>query len=195
MINTIKAPIGFQLEQLAEQPGPEHAEARQFCLDTIKEFYGFDYRVDWHLDLDSLLLPADESHYSRRHGGGFWALRDLSGAMVATAGIRHLAWKPTIIAMFPERYVRGEEIASLWRVYVRNDIRGHGLGRWLTELCEVQARGLGYATMYLHASSDALATLSFWRAVGYHFVGVCDTSTHFDKQIGTEKVGNSPELA
>ena len=159
------------------------------------EYYGFDYRPDWNADLDNLLLPAGENHYSAHHNGAFWVLRDGAGVMVATAGIRHLAWKPNIIAMFPDRYRRGEEIASLWRVYVRKDMRGQGLGRWLTDLCEMAARRLGYATIYLHASSDALATLAFWKAVGYEFVGTCETSTHFDKQIGIEAVGHSPELA
>jgi GNAT superfamily N-acetyltransferase len=179
---------------LPEEPARDYAEARQFCLDTIMEFYGFGYRHDWHADLDSLLLPWVENHYSRHHAGAFWTLRDTVGDVVATAGIRHLAWKPNIVAMFPQRYARGEEIASLWRVYVRKDRRGHGLGRWLTELCEKEAVRLGYGTLYLHASSDAPATLGFWQAVGYRFVGTCETSTHFDKQIGTVAIGHSPEL-
>ena len=195
MIETVEPPAGFELQRLADLPGPEHAEARRFCLQTIKEFYGFDYRPEWHQDLDSLLLPADANHYSRYHAGAFWTLRAPTGAVVATAGIRHLAWKPNIITMFPGRYVRGEDIASLWRLYVRNDMRGHGLGRWLTARCEAEARALGYATMYLHASSEAMATLAFWRAVGYHLVGTCETSTHFEKQIGTAMVGSSAQLA
>ena len=192
---TTQAPAGLRLTLLADEPGPEHAEARQFCLDTIKEFYGFDYRPDWHADLDSLLLPATENHYSAAHRGAFWTLRDGTGDVVATGGIRHLAWKPNIVAMFPDRYARGEEIASLWRVYVRKDRRKGGIGRWLSALCEAEAHRLGYGTMYLHASSDALATLAFWEAVGYEFLGACETSSHFDKAIGTERVGHSPELA
>ena len=186
-------PAGLVIERLPEQPCDAHTQARRFCLETIKEFYGFDYRRDWHLDLDSLLLPAAESHYSRHHGGAFWNLRNLSGDIVGTAGIRHLAWKPNIIAMFPDRYGRGEEVASLWRVYVREDQRGQGLGRWLTTLCEMEAERLGYATMYLHATSDAVATLAFWRAVGYDLMGVCETSTHFDKRIGTVTTSISPQ--
>jgi len=176
---------------LPEEPSCSRAEARQFCLDTIKEFYGFDYRRDWHIDLDTLLLPPAENHYSRQNRGAFWTLRDVRGDLVATAGVRHLAWKPNIVAMFPDRYERGEEIASLWRVYVRKDQRGHGLGRWLTTLCEGEADRLGYRTMYLHASSDAPATLAFWQAVGYRFVGTCETSTHFDKQITTAATRDS----
>lgn len=179
---------------MPEEPSSDHIEVRQFCLDTIKEFYGFDYRRDWHIDLDTLLLPAIENHYSRRHRGAFWALRDTRGDVIATVGFRHLAWKPNVIEMFPHRYTRGEDIASLWRLYVRKDQRGHGLGRWLTKLCEAEAHRIGYGTMYLHASSDALATLAFWQAVGYHFVGTCETSTHFDKLIGTTPMGFDPSM-
>lgn len=170
---------------MSDTPGAEHAEAYRFCLGTIKEFYGFDYRPDWHADLDSLLLPAAENHYSRQHAGAFWTLRDQSGAIVATAGIRHLAWKPNIVQMFPDRYRRGEDVASLWRVYVRKDRRGQGIGRRLTALSEAEAARLGYQTMYLHATSDALATIAFWRRVGYEFIRACETSSHFDKRIGS----------
>ena len=160
-----------------------HAEARQFCLETIKEFYGFEHRPDWHADLDALLLPAAQNHYSRRHRGAFWTLRDESGELVATAGIRHLGWKPNILAMFPDRYPRGEDIASLWRLYVRKDQRRHGLGRRMTALSEAEAVRFGYRTMYLHASSDALATIAFWRSMGYRWIATHEMSAHFDKPL------------
>lgn len=168
---------------MPDEPSAAHSQARQFCLDTIKEFYGFDYRPDWHVDLDSLLRPSAENHYSRRHGGAFWTLRDPAGEIIATTGIRHLLWKPNIVEMFPDRYRRGEEIASLWRVYVRRDWRARGLGSQLTALSEAEAVRLGYGTMYLHASADALATLAFWRRAGYEFIGNCETSSHFDKRL------------
>jgi GNAT superfamily N-acetyltransferase len=157
---------------LSEQPAAGHAEARRFCLNTILEFYGVDYRRDGHVDLDSLLLPAEQNHYSRQNRGAFWTLRDAAGAIVGTAGIRHLAWKPNLPAMFPDRYPSGEDVASLWRVYVRKDWRGRGLGRWLTALSEDSAARLGFATMYLHASSDAPATLAFWQALATRRSGV-----------------------
>jgi hypothetical protein len=59
-----------------------------------------------------------------------------------------------------------------------------GLGRWLTAFSEAEAARLGYDTMYLHASSDALATLAFRRAAEYRLIETCESSTHFDKPIG-----------
>ena len=83
-------PHGLSLARLEDTPSTAHDAARRFCLETIKEFYGFDYRRDWHVDLDSLLLPAVENHYSGLHRGAFWTLRDASGTLLATAGMRHL---------------------------------------------------------------------------------------------------------
>jgi ribosomal protein S18 acetylase RimI-like enzyme len=180
----ISPPAGLRLAQLPDTPSRDHAEARQFCLDTIKEFYRFDYRREWHADLDSLLLPAIENHYSRHHRAAFWILRNQAGEIAATAAIRHLGWKPNIVAMFPERYPCGEDIASIWRVYVRKDLRRHGLGRWLTALCEHEATQLGYRAMYLHATSDALATVAFWQSVGYRIIDADAETTHFDKRLG-----------
>jgi GNAT superfamily N-acetyltransferase len=184
MTSAIPAPAGLTLAQLREDSSRDHAQARQFCLDTIKEFYGFEYRRDWHVDLDSLLLPATANHYSRHHRGAFWILRNQAGEIAATAAIRHLGWKPNIVTMFPERYPRGEDIASIWRVYVRKDLRRHGLGRWLTALCEQEATRLGYRAMYLHCTTDALATVAFWQSVGYRIIEADAETTHLDKRLG-----------
>lgn len=89
-----------------------------------------------------------------------------------------------ILAMFPDRYALGEDVASIWRVYVRKDLRGNGLGRWLTALCEREATRLRYRTMYLHATSDAHATVSFWPAVGNRIIDANAETTHFDKRLG-----------
>jgi GNAT superfamily N-acetyltransferase len=179
----LTAPAGLTLDKLADTPGPAHEEARTFCLDTIMEFYGVGYRADWHADLDSLLLPAGQNHYSALNRGGFWLLREAGGRVVGSAGVRHLAWKPNIAEMFPGRYEQATAIASLWRVYVRSNMRGCGVGRWLVGLSEDEAARAGYRTMYLHATSDAAATVAFWRSVGYAEVGTCATSTHFEKPL------------
>lgn len=174
---------GLSLDRLSDEPGPRHAAARAFCLDVIKEFYGFDYRRDWHLDLDSLTQPAIDDHYSARNRGAFWTLAEPNGRLVATAGVRALHWKPTLVAAFSVRYPAPDRVASLWRVYVRKDQRGLGLGRWLNGIAEGEAIRLGYTFMYLHASSDATATTSFWRSCGYAAFEEEDLTTHFDKEL------------
>lgn len=36
-------------------------DARAFCLQIIKEFYGIDYNPAWHADLDSLPLTGEDN--------------------------------------------------------------------------------------------------------------------------------------
>lgn len=176
-------PAGLTLARLSDSSGPEHAAARRFCLDVIKEYYGFDYRTDWHADLDSLLLDAEANQFSTHNRGGFWTLAAPDGALVATAAVSHLGWKPALAAAFAERYATPERIGMLGRVYVRSDQRGDGLGRWLNGLCEDQARLLGYDTMYLHASSHAAATIAFWKSRSYAPFSESMDSIHFDKPL------------
>ena len=176
-------PFGLTLSLLADAPSSAHAAARQFCLDVIKEFYGFDYRPDWHHDLDTLLLPPAENHYGAANRGAFWTLCEPDGTLIATAGIRGLWWKPNLVQEFAARYPDPGKIGSLWRVYVRKDWRGRGLGKWLSFMAEDEAYWRGYTTMYLHASADAAATIAFWKSAGYANIGESGFSTHFDKPL------------
>ena len=176
-------PTDLSLLLLTDVSGPVHVAARQFCLDVIKEFYGFDYRPDWHADLDSLLCQPHVNHYSMANRGAFWVLLDNEGLIQATAGIRHLGWKPAIAAAFADRYGSGRDVASLWRVYVKRELRRQGLGRWLNAYSEREASARGFAHMYLHASADAKATLGFWKASGYQAIGEFGDSVHFDKPL------------
>ena len=176
-------PAGLQLSRLPDRPDAAHAAARAFCLEVIREFYGFEYREDWHADLDSLRLPAAENQFSTANRGAFWTLTAADGAIVATTGIKRLTWQPKIVAALADRYPHPERVATLVRAYVRKDQRGRGLGRWLNHLCEAEARRLGFADLYLHASSDAPATIGFWKANGYTDIGEFGFSTHFDKRL------------
>ena len=178
------APVAeLTLARLGDEPGPAHAAARAFCLSVIKEFYGFDYRPDWHADLDALTLPAARSHFSAANRGAFWTLTTPDGAIVATTGIKRLAWHPNVPEALPGRYPDLDSVATLMRCYVRKDLRGQGIGARLNVLCEDEARRLRYRTMYLHASADAPATIAFWTARGYAPIGAFGFSMHFDKSL------------
>lgn len=179
------APYGLTLELLPDEPDARHDEARAFCLAVIKEFYDFDYRPDWHADLDSLTLGPERSWYSRRNRGAFWTVRAEDGALVGTAGLYHLGWKARLAADLADRYPDPERIPQLVRVYIRKDQRGRHIGRWLNEVAEAEAGRLGFTTLYLHASVDAPATLGFWRGRGYAEIAAGDASIHFDKQLSS----------
>jgi ribosomal protein S18 acetylase RimI-like enzyme len=179
----MQLPNNFTLSRLAGSPTPAHAAARQFCLDTIKEFYGFDYNPDWHLDIDTLLRSEAENHYAQPNRGAFWIVSNEHNDLVATVGVRGLRFKPALVEAFRVRYPEPDKVGSLWRLYVRKDQRGHGLGTKLNLLVEEESLKLGYTNMYLHASSDAVATIGFWKSVGYENIGEWDFSTHFDKKL------------
>ncbi|AMJ61706.1 hypothetical protein AXW83_16585 [Bosea sp. PAMC 26642] len=175
------------LDRLTDRPDARHIEARAFCLAVIKEFYSTDYRSDWHADLDSLTGEPARSWYSSLNRGAFWMARDDDGAIVATAGLYHLGWKPNLATELAALYPRPDRVPQLARVYVRADQRGRQIGRWLNDIAEAGARRLGYDRLYLHASADAPATLGFWRGRGYAEIAALGAYFHFDKTLS-----NSP---
>jgi GNAT superfamily N-acetyltransferase len=186
MSDALQVPHDLKLSLLPDHPTHQHAEARAFCLAVIKEFYNFDYNPDWHVDLDSLLLSPKQNQYSRFNRGAFWTLSERDGRIVATAGIRALRWKPKVVEAFSQRYSAPEKICSLWRVYVRKDRRGAGIGKWFNGVVDSEAVALGYDTMYLHATATAAATIGFWTASGYQNLGGDTETTHFDKALVKE---------
>lgn len=78
------------------------------------------------------------------------------------------------------------------RVYVRKDQRGHGVGRWLNALAEVEVRRLAYATLYLHANTDTAGTIAFWHSRGFDAFASREGTTHFDKPLKMR--AESPDL-
>ena len=174
---------------LGDEPGPAHAQARGFCLAVIKEVYGFDYRPDWHADLDALTGPASGNPYAAAQGGAFLVLRKSAGALAATAAVQALAFKPRVAARLAGRYPDPSRVAHLARVYVRRDLRGGGLGRRLAAMAERRAAALGYARIYLHAHSATAATIGFWRGRGYAEIGTAEDHTDFDKPLAAREDG------
>lgn len=164
------------------------ANARRFCLDTIKEVYGTEYRSDWHADLDSLLHPPAQSWFSGENRGAFWTLHSPDGKIVASAGLYRLMWKPNLVALFADRYPSPADVTQLVRVYVRKDLRGSGIGQWLTTLAQTEAQRQEFKTLYLHASTDTAATIAFWRAQGFCEFAAAEGTTHFDKTLTTDPV-------
>jgi GNAT superfamily N-acetyltransferase len=161
----------------------EREVARGFCLGVIEEFYGIAYRADWHADLDSLLEDDPRCWFAAPHRGAYWAVVNPAGEIVATAGLYRLDWKSNLSAAFADRYPQPQDIAQLVRVYVRQDQRGRGIGRWLNAVAEVEARRLAYAALYLHANTDTAGTIAFWHSRGFETFASGEGTTHFDKAL------------
>lgn len=177
------APAGLRLTRPLEETPERRAEARRFCLDVIKDFYGFDYRRDWHADLDGLVADDADCWFSAANRGAFWALRNPEDRIVATAALYTLDRKPALAKAFADRYPDAAAIPQLARVYVAADRRGQGIGGWVSDLAEAEATRLGFKTLYLHASAHTPSTLAFWRSRSFTGFANADGTAHFDKRL------------
>lgn len=159
--------------------------AREFCLSVIKEVYGLDYNPEWHFDLDSLGTSTDL--YVKNNRGKFYIIKS-GKEIVATIGLRPLSTKPAIAKRFRTRYSNIKTVGSIWRAYVKKDLRGQGLGSKLVQLIERDANKLGYKLVYLHSSADQSNAVKFWQKMGYTAFATDDNNErtiHFDKQLVT----------
>lgn len=155
---------------------------RKFCLKVIKEVYGFDYRPDWHADLDSLLNENGE--YSEKQNGSFYVAFD-GNRIVGTIGVKSLLSKPSLLSKF-KQYKDGKDIGSIWRAYVDKKYRGKGLGKQLLDYAENFAKKAGYQKIYLHTSKTNPNAVAFWQKRGFKIIleeSDPDQTIHMDKKI------------
>ena len=160
----------------------EAQHARVFCLQIIKEEYGFEYRPDWHEDLD--LLGTKKDLYAPQKRGLFLIARD-DGKIIGTGGLRSLITKPLFFERFKDRY-KGLSVASLWRVYVNVRERSKGIGTQLVQLLEAEAKKREYTRIYLHTSRKNPSAVRFWIEKGYKIFLEEDNeekTVHMDKEL------------
>ena len=60
-----------------------------------------------------------------------------------------------------------EGVAELVKYYISKDFRGKGYGRQLMELCEQEARRMGYNQLYLESTSDFGDAVRIYEKIGY----------------------------
>ncbi|MFV0523547.1 MAG: GNAT family N-acetyltransferase [Acidimicrobiales bacterium] len=183
--NEVALPVEFRVHPMDPS---EAGMVRRFCLDTIVETFGYGYRADWHHDLDALGTVGDL--YSTTNGGGFLVVR-CGDELVACGGLRPLCTHRGLSERFALRYPDPAAVGSIWRVYVRADQRGNGLGRHLTAELERLSRELGQQDVYLHTSTNRPATVAFWVNRGYdafaHDTLCEDATVHMDKRLSRER--------
>jgi len=140
-------------------------DTRAFCLETIKEVYGIDYRAGWHQDLDDML--TSQNVYLPQNKGWFIAIRDENNKLVACAGLRSLATRPNLAERFLSRWPDPTSVGALWRSYVATDYRGQGLGTAMKQRRLAKAREMGYEHAYLHASKSNPVAIAFGKKFGF----------------------------
>lgn len=158
----------------------QRIEVRNFCLATIKEVYGYEYRPLWHADLDDLLRSS--SMYDSHQGGAFIVIRR-EGKVIACGGLRNLQTHTASNLAFAHRY-QDQPVGALWRVYVNTRYQTQGLGSKLVRRLEARARKYGYQKLYLHTSRTNPDAVKFWQHRGYAIFVEDDTA---DKTVHMEK--------
>ena len=109
----------------------------------------------------------DESldHLSRYYdapGRGYWVLWD--GRVAGGAGLAETDVLPGF--------------AELQKLYLRDDAKGRGLGRRLTEHVEAMAREMGYRGVYLETHTNLTAALALYEKLGYRQIERPDSVVH-----------------
>jgi GNAT superfamily N-acetyltransferase len=176
-------PAGLTLFPLtSETLRPTSERVRAFCLGTIKETYGYEYRRDWHWDLDSLLSPQRSPYLADRRGA-FYVLRQENGTIAGTAGIRCLVTSQNILQRYGARYLDHDAVGYLCRVYVGKPCRKRGLGDVLINLCREQASRLGYSLLYFHCERQAARLRAYWESHGFSCFAEDAMSAHYDGPV------------
>jgi GNAT superfamily N-acetyltransferase len=162
----------------------EAIEVQAFCLATIHEAFGYEYRPDWHGDIDQLTEPVHCYHPAR---GGAFVVARVGPSIAGCGGLRPLATHDRLAGRFAGRYGAGREVGSIWRVYVSAPLRSRGLGHRIAAELEREASRLGYRRLYLHTSARTPRSVEFWQRQGFepfsHDPRTIDSTVHMDKVI------------
>ncbi|GAA2981971.1 GNAT family N-acetyltransferase [Actinokineospora diospyrosa] len=134
--------------------------ARSVMLDTLYRDLGYGYNPPWHEDV---IDPGTVYLDNPRHALFVAVLGD---EVVATTGVRAVApLSPPHPDWLVARYPR-DQTAQLFRVYVRENHRRHGLARRLVgEAVRFVAGVGGYEVLYLHTDARVAGAEAFWNSV------------------------------
>jgi ribosomal protein S18 acetylase RimI-like enzyme len=134
--------------------------ARTVMLDTFYRVFGHGFTPRWHGDV----IDMESAYFTHPRQSLFVATK--GNEVVATAAVRADGPKsPPHPEWLTERYPSGST-AQIFRVYVREEHRRHGLARALVDLtCAFIAETPGYETIYLHTNPAVEGAAEFWRSV------------------------------
>ncbi|MFN8632984.1 MAG: GNAT family N-acetyltransferase [Chloroflexota bacterium] len=167
-------------------------EARALMIRVIALDYGYDYRANWHEDVDDLQgFYLDHPRQTL-----LVAIDDGTGQVVGTAGVRVLRiTSPPHPAEILARYDR-ERTAELTRVFVLPEARRRGIGRVLVEAARAWVTDVGELDLIQFHSRTAV---EFWRAMptteildNRHRVdgGPEDGQVYFEMSVPSTRPGN-----
>lgn len=115
--------------------------------------------ASYHLDIpgtayfDPELAHLSQFYAERPEGRGYFVLKDEAGQVLGGAG-------------FAE-FDGFAACAELQKLYLKNAVRGRGMGRLLLETVQEQARRAGYRQLYLETHSALVEAIRLYEKLGF----------------------------
>jgi GNAT superfamily N-acetyltransferase len=140
----------------------DFAAVREHVLRVSRDDIGFEYRPEWHWDVDDL----QGTYVDNPRHALFVAIEADTGTLLGTTSIVNVGPKsPPHPEWLAERY-NAPDVAQLLRVYIVRQARRRGIARALVaEARQFTADEGGYRTLYLHTNASVPGAEAFWRAM------------------------------
>jgi len=151
-------------------------EAKIFMLKIIKEDFGYDYNPEWHKDISFM-----ENIYLLNKRSCFFIAKD-EGKIIGTIAARPYDKKyPKFIDLY-----KADDTLSVWRHYIKKEMRGMGIGSKLFNETENFAKKLGYKKFYLHTQKTIPGSMEYWMSKGFSIIHEEDDqfrTVHMEKKL------------
>jgi GNAT superfamily N-acetyltransferase len=169
----------------------DFGQAREHILRVVRDDLGYDYRREWHWDIDDMQgVYVDNPRQAL-----FVAVEDDSSEIIGTTSVVNVGPNvPPHPLWIAERY-SGPHAAQLLRVYIARDHRRRGVARRLVQCArQFVAVDGGYTTIYLHTNASVPGAEAFWRSMPttliYDGRGNTDgysEAVHFELSLPTQR--------
>jgi putative acetyltransferase len=127
---------------------PDDRQAAAKVIENALAEYGLGWEPD---GADRDVLAVEEYYLAR--GGEFWVVEDAVG-IVGTS------------AYYPDPH-RGEKAVEIRKMYLSQQVRGQGLGKYLLGELEQSIIAHGYREIWIETASVLAAAVQLYEANGY----------------------------
>lgn len=149
---------------------------KAFMLGVIKQEFGYDYNPEWHKDIDEL-----DRTYLQNTKAAFYVAIEHEDSIVGTIAARPY---DKAYEVFKNKYSHKNTL-SIWRHYIKKELRGQGIGTLLLERIMEFSSHSGYKYIYLHTQKTIPGSLEYWLAKGFSITN--DSNDDF-QTVHLEKV-------
>ncbi len=126
---------------------PDDREAAAEVIRTVLAEYGLGWEPT---GADQDVLQVEQAYQAV--GGAFWVVEQ-AGTIVGTAAYHPIA--------------RGNQAVEIRKMYLRPEVRGQGLGRWLLGQLEGAIAQAGYQEIWIETASVLCEAVQLYERSGY----------------------------